>query len=42
MLEPWQILLELGHYCTYNYNLLTMAVNDFQEVNEKIMARTLV
>jgi len=42
MLEPWQLLMDLGHFCTYNYNYLVMTLSDFKEMNEKIMARTLL
>ena len=26
MLEPWQLLLDLGHMSTYNYNYLVMSL----------------
>jgi hypothetical protein len=26
MLEPWQVLLDLGHYASYNYNYLLIAL----------------
>ena len=42
MLEPWQLLLDLGHYSTYNYNYLLMALQDFKDINEKTMVKTLL
>lgn len=42
MLEPWQLLLDLGHFSTYHYNYLLMTLSDFKDINEKIMARTLL
>lgn len=42
MLEPWQLLLELGHMSSYNYNQLLKILEDFKDINEKIMARTLL
>ena len=42
MLEPWQLLLDLGHFCSYNYSYLLMTLSDFKDINEKTMARTLL
>jgi len=42
MLEPWQILIDLGHYCSYNHNYLLKVLEDFKDINEKGMARTLL
>jgi len=42
LLEPWQVLLELGYYTSYNYNYLVKALEDFRDINEKTMARTLL
>lgn len=42
MLEPWQLLLDLGHYSTYNYNYLLMSLQDFKDINEKTMVKTLL
>lgn len=42
MLEPWQILLDLGHYATYNYNYLLMTFSDYKDISEVIMAKTLL
>lgn len=42
MLEPWQLLIELGHFSSYNYNYLLKILEDFKDINEKMMARTLL
>jgi hypothetical protein len=42
MLEPWQLLIELGHFSSYNYNYLLKILEDFKDINEKMMARTLI
>lgn len=42
MLEPWEVLLDMGQYSTYNYNYLSSVLSEFKEVNEKTMARTLL
>ncbi len=42
MLEPWQLLVDLGHFASYNYNYLLKILEDFKDINEKTMARTLL
>mmetsp|Transcript_9013 Transcript_9013/g.8415 ORF Transcript_9013/g.8415 Transcript_9013/m.8415 type:complete len:239 (+) Transcript_9013:48-764(+) len=42
VLEPWQILLDLGHFASYNYNYLLNSMQEFKEMNEKMMARILL
>lgn len=43
MLEPWQLLVDLGHFSSYNYNYLLKTLEDFKEhMNEKMMARNLI
>jgi hypothetical protein len=42
MVKPWQLLLDLGHYASYNYNYLVMTLQDFKDINEKTMAKTLI
>lgn len=42
MLEPWQILLDLGHMSSYNYNYLLLTLSEFKDINEKKMAKTLL
>lgn len=42
MLEPWQLLVDLGHFSSYNYNYLLKILEDFKDINERTMARTLL
>lgn len=42
MLEPWEILIDLGHMSSYNYNYLLLALSEFKDINEKTMAKTLL
>jgi hypothetical protein len=42
MLEPWQLLNDLGHFASYNYAYLLKILEDFKDINEKAMARTLI
>jgi len=42
VLEPWQVLVDIGHYSTYNYNYLLKVLEDFRDVNEMKMAKTLL
>ena len=42
MLEPWQLLNDLGHFASYNYSYLLKILEDFKDINEKTMARTLI
>lgn len=42
MLEPWQLLNDLGHFASYNYGYLLKILEDFKDINEKTMARTLI
>lgn len=42
MLEPWQLLIDLGHFCSYNLSYLLKILEDFKDINERTMARTLL
>ena len=42
MLEPWQILIDLGHYSSYNYNFLVKTLEDFKDITERTMAKTIL
>ena len=42
MLEPWQLLIDLGHMSSYNYTYLLKTLEDFKDINEKTMAKTLL
>jgi hypothetical protein len=42
ILEPWQVLFDLGHYSSYNYNTLSQVLSEFKEISERVMAKTLL
>ena len=42
MLEPWQVLIDLGHYSTYNHTYLLKVLEEFKDMNELRMAKTLL
>ena len=42
LLEPWEIIIDLGHYSSVNYPMLSMALQDFKDINEKTMANMLL
>lgn len=41
-MEPWELLLDLGHFSSFNYQVLIMALQDFKDINEKTMANTIL
>ena len=41
-MQPWEVLLDLGHYSSFDYQVLTMALQDFKDINEKVMANTIL
>lgn len=41
-LEPWEVLIDLGHYSAVNYQTLTLALQDFKDISEKAMANMLL
>jgi hypothetical protein len=43
VLEPWEILLDIGPQATNDYNGVLMSIfSDFKDISEKTMARTLL
>ena len=36
------MLIDLGHYSSYDFQVLTMAMQDFKDINEKMMANTIL
>jgi len=42
MLEPWQLLLDIGHMGSFNYNFLLSTLADFKDITEKTMIKTLL
>ena len=41
-MQPWEVLLDLGHYCSFDYQVLSMALQDFKDINERTMANTIL
>jgi hypothetical protein len=41
-LEPWQVLIDLGHYSSFNYQMLSLTLQDFKDISEKTMALMLL
>lgn len=35
-------MIDLGHFCTYNYNYLLKILEEFKEITEKTMAKTML
>ena len=42
VLEPWEVLLDLGHFISFNYQQLIMALQDFKDINERAMANMIL
>mmetsp|Transcript_11996 Transcript_11996/g.18530 ORF Transcript_11996/g.18530 Transcript_11996/m.18530 type:complete len:99 (-) Transcript_11996:681-977(-) len=42
ILNPWEILLDLGHSCSYNYDYLLKTLGEFRRMDERTMALTVV
>jgi hypothetical protein len=42
LIEPWEVLIDLGQSSSLNYQMLSMALQDFKEINEKTMANMLL
>jgi hypothetical protein len=41
-LDPADLLLDLGHMTTYDYDQLLAVLNEFKTINEQMMASTLI
>ena len=41
-MQPWEVLLDLGYYSNFDYQLLTMVLQDFKDINERTMANTIL
>ena len=42
IMQPWEVLLDLGHYSSFDYQVLNMALQDFKDINERTMANTIL
>ena len=41
-MQPWEVLLDLGYYSNFDYQLLTMVLQDFKDIDEHTMANTIL
>ena len=42
LVEPWEVLIDLGHFSSFNYQILSLTLQDFKEINERTMAQMLL
>ena len=42
VLQPWEILIDIGHSSSYMYDFLLKTLSEFKGIDEKIMAMTLL
>ena len=42
VLQPWEVLLDIGHNSTYMYDFLLKALSEFRSLDERTMAQTLL
>ena len=42
IMEPWELLLDLGHFSSNMFQTINMALGDFKDINEKGMAKTIL
>lgn len=41
-MQPWEVFEDLGYYSTFDYQVLTMILQDFKDINERTMANTIL
>jgi hypothetical protein len=41
-MQPWEIFLDLGHYCSFDYQILQQALQDFKDIDERTIANTIL
>ena len=42
IMQPWEVLADLGYYSNFDYQVLTMVLQDFKSINERTMANTIL
>jgi len=42
VLQPWELLIDIGHSSTYMYDYLLKTLSEFKQIDEKTMALTLI
>lgn len=41
-MQPWEVLEDLGYFNTFDFQLLTMVLQDFKDIDEQVMANTIL
>ena len=41
-MQPWEVLQDLGYYSNFDYQVLTMVLQDFKDISERTMANTIL
>ena len=42
LLEPWEVLVDIGHNSSYMYDFLLKTLSEFKNIDEKTMAKTIL
>ena len=42
VLQPWEVICDLGYFSNFDYQALTMVLQDFKDINERTMANTIL
>ena len=42
MLEPWEVLIDIGHNSSYMYDFLLKTLLEFKGIDEKVLAQTIL
>jgi len=42
VLQPWEVLVDIGHSCSYQYDFLVKTLQEFKTIDEKAMAITIL
>ena len=42
ILQPWEVLLDIGHSSSYMYDFLVKILSDYKQIDEKGMAETIL
>jgi hypothetical protein len=42
MIQPWEVLIDIGHSSSYMYDFLFKTLQEFKNIDEKIMAQTIL
>lgn len=42
VLQPWEVLIDIGHNSSYMYDYLLKTLTEFRGIDEKVMALTIL